>query len=158
MEVEMKDTKNSIFPLYVLLVLLTGLFGYISQNFILSEGLWIDQYENMGLKKGEIHSLLTFQDKWSWITFLLIPLVYLAKLTGLAMWILCGVIIYGHNVSFSALFRKVLEIEFTWLAPQLLSIIWFVFIESPSSINQVESFGYFSVIDLMKPGSPYGIH
>ena len=79
----MKDTKNSIFPLYALLVLLTGLFGYILQNSIPPGGLWIDQYENMGQKKGGIRSLLTSQDKCSWITFLLIPFVYLAKLTGL---------------------------------------------------------------------------
>ena len=145
----MKDTKNSILPLYILLVLLTGLFGYILQNFIPSEGLWIDHYENMKLKKGEIQSLIIFQDKWSWITFLLIPLVYLVKLTALTMWILCGVIIFGRNVSFSLLFRKILEIEFIWLVPQLLSIIWFGFIESLLSINQIESFGYFSVVDLV---------
>ena len=74
------------------------------------------------------------------IKYLSIPFVYLWKFTVIAFVIWVGCFMYGYRVTYSQCWGVVIAAEFIFLVPEILKIIWFMFIETDPGYHEIRSF------------------
>lgn len=74
------------------------------------------------------------------LKYLSIPLVYLWKFTVIAFVIWVGCFMYGYRVTYSQCWSVVIGAEFIFLVPEVVKIIWFLFIERDPGYHDIRAF------------------
>lgn len=118
--------------LFVLLCLVTFLLLYVKITLIENETAAFeflqDRPEGMILKA------------ISTIKFLSIPLVYIWKFTVIAFVIWVGCFMFGYRVTYSQCWGVVIVAEYIFLIPEILKILWFMFVETDPTYNDIGGF------------------
>ncbi|MFN3839745.1 MAG: hypothetical protein ACK4RF_03465 [Cyclobacteriaceae bacterium] len=118
--------------LFVLLCLLTVFLLYVKKSFIENETAAFeflqDRPEGMVLKV-----LSTLQ-------FISIPIVYLWKFTIIAFVIWVGCFMFGYRVTYAQCWGVVIGAEFIFLIPELIKILWFIFIVPDPRYSDIGAF------------------
>lgn len=127
--------------LFALLCLLTLLLLYVKITLIENETAAFeflqDRPEGMILKAV------------STAKYLSIPLVYLWKFTVIAFVIWIGCFMFGYRVTYSQSWGVVLTAEYIFLVPEILKILWFMFIETDPTYNDIGAFYPLSLINFV---------
>ncbi len=135
------------FHLYILLIFIVGFVNYLLQSHLISKNLLIESFQDqMGYER--IIQMIDARDKWAWLNYALLPLIYLIKFTLITFWVLCGTIILGIKGRFKSIFKVVIVAEFVWLIPSLLLIVWFGVIDTTYSFNDIQYFSPLSLLSL----------
>jgi hypothetical protein len=74
------------------------------------------------------------------IKYFSIPLVYLWKFTVIAFVIWVGCFMYGYRVTYTQCWGVVIGAEFVFLIPEVLKILWFMFVETDPDYDQISAF------------------
>lgn len=118
--------------LFVLLCLLSILLLYFKISFIENETAAFEFLQDR--PEGFILRMISTLQLFS------IPLVYLWKFTVIAFVIWVGCFLYGYRVSYRECWGVVLVCEFIFLVPEVLKILWFLFIETDPTIYDIRAF------------------
>lgn len=118
--------------LFVLLCLLSILLLYFKISFIENETAAFEFLQDR--PEGFILRMISTLQIFS------IPLVYLWKFTVIAFVIWVGCFLYGYRVTYSQCWGVVLVCEFIFLIPEVLKILWFMFIDTDPTIHDIRAF------------------
>ena len=134
---EMMDLKSP--ALFLMLCVLTFLVLYIKKTFIIDQIAAFEILEERG--EGGIFGLL------AGLQYVSIPLIYIWKFSffGLVLWL--GAFIFGHRITYWQCWQIVAASEFVFLLPEILKIIWFLFIRTDPSYWDVRAFYPFSLMN-----------
>lgn len=138
-------TRSSPF-FFIGLLFLASLIVFLTDQLILSRELLIDSFSQQ-LSISRIEQLLEFRDKWAWVNYAILPVIYLLKFTFITLWLLSGIILFGYKTSFKKIFQVVLVAEFVWIVPSLLTIIWFGLIDTDYTLIDVQYFQPLSLLN-----------
>ncbi|MBX2964250.1 MAG: hypothetical protein KF687_17185 [Cyclobacteriaceae bacterium] len=127
--------------LFLLLCLFTLLLLYIKKSFIENETAAFEFLQDR--PEGAILSLI------STLQFISVPLVYLWKFTIISFVIWAGCFMYGYRVTYSQCWSVVLGAEFIFFLPELLKILWFLFVQTDPHYNDIGAFYPLSFINLV---------
>jgi hypothetical protein len=127
--------------LFILLCLATVLLLYIKISFIENETAAFEFLQDR--PEGFILQII------SGLKFLSIPFVYLWKVTIIAFVIWTGCFMFGYRVTYAQCWGLVLVSEFIFLLPEVLKILWFLFVEQDPTYHDISSFYPFSLINLV---------
>ena len=130
----MTNETKSIFAtdkklLFVLLCVISLLLLYIKKSFIENETAAFEFLQDS--PTGTILKLI------SALQMLSIPIVYAWKFTVIAFVIWVGCFMYGYRVTFWQCWGVVIVSEFTFLIPELLKIIYFMFIRTDPAYYEI---------------------
>ncbi|MCF6351897.1 MAG: hypothetical protein L3J06_02700 [Cyclobacteriaceae bacterium] len=92
---------------FYFLIIILGLVNYLLQNIILSDNVIFDHFGEQ-LSYERIEQMLNIQNKWAWVNYVLLPVLYLIKFSLLSMWILSGTILFGYKNTFKEIFQVVM--------------------------------------------------
>lgn len=118
--------------LFVLLCLITLLLLYVKKSFIENETAAFEFLQDR--PEGTILKVI------SALQFVSIPLVYLWKFTVIALVIWIGCFMYGYRVTYAQCWGVVIGAEFIFFIPEILKILWFLFIETDPAYHDIGSF------------------
>ena len=85
----------------------------------------------------------------STLQYISIPLIYAWKFTSLGFVLWMGCFLFGYRVTFSQCWGIVLIAEFVFLIPELIKIIWFLFIQSDPNFYEIQAFYPLSLMNLV---------
>jgi hypothetical protein len=123
------------------------LIGYLSNTLIFTEDFYINAWsENFSIVR--IQKLLEFNKKWTWIVYLLTPLVLCFKMIIITFMIQARLFLKESSYSFKKVFKIVLIAELVPLAYALLQFGYFLFAK-PHSFDDINSFAPLSVVSLL---------
>jgi hypothetical protein len=74
------------------------------------------------------------------IKYISIPLVYLWKFTVIAFVIWVGCFMFGYRVTYRECWGVVIGSEFIFIIPELLKIMWFMFVETDPTYGDIRAF------------------
>jgi hypothetical protein len=125
---------------FLLLCILTFLLLYVKIAFI--------EYETAAFEFLLDEPEGTVLHAISGLKFLAVPLIYLWKFTviGFVIWI--GCFMFGYRVTFSQCWGIAIVSEFVFLVAELAKIIWFFFIDTDPTYEQIRGFYPFSLMNL----------
>jgi hypothetical protein len=85
----------------------------------------------------------------STIKFLSIPFVYLWKFLVIAFVIWVGCFMFGYRVTYTQCWGVVVAAEYIFLIPEILKILWFMFVETDPTYNDISGFYPLSLIQFV---------
>ena len=124
--------------LFILLCVLTLLLLYIKITFIENETAAFEFLQDR--PEGMILRVI------NGIKFFSIPIVYLWKFTVIAFVIWVGCFMFGYRVTYRQCWGVVIGAEYIFLIPELLKIMWFMFMETDPTYHDISAFYPFSLM------------
>ena len=85
----------------------------------------------------------------STIKFLSIPFVYLWKFLVIAFVIWVGCFMFGYRVTYTQCWGVVVAAEYIFLIPEILKILWFMFVETDPTYNDISGFYPLSLVQFV---------
>lgn len=118
--------------LFIVLCLATFLLLYVKISFIENETAAFEFLQDR--PEGTILSML------SALKFLSVPFVYLWKFTVIAFVVWVGCFMFGYRITYSQCWGVVVAAEFVFLIPEVLKILWFMFVDTDPTYFDISSF------------------
>jgi len=141
--------KNVLFGI---LCLTFTIITFITSNLLISDDLYFAQFGEQ-MSYSQIRFFLDIQYKYQWISYLLLPVIYILKFVLLAIVLLAGTIFWNIKVSFKKLFQIALIAEFLFIIPALIKLFWFLFIQTDFDLIDLQTFYPLSLLNLNNPES-----
>lgn len=117
---------------FILLCLATYALLYIKIAFIENETAAFQFLEDR--PEGALFQLLNT------LRVVSVPLVYLWKFTVIGFVIWVGCFMYGYRVTFSQCWSVAIVAEYVFLLPEVVKIVWFMFIDTDPTYDEVRGF------------------
>ena len=124
--------------LFVLLCLLTLLLLFVKIRFIENETAAFEFLQDR--PEGAVLKAVNT------LKYLSIPFVYLWKFTVIAFVIWVGCFMFGYRVTYLQCWGVVIVAEYVFLVPEILKVLWFLFIETDPSYSDIRAFYPLSLI------------
>ena len=137
---------NKLFLLYIAITIFIG--------FLLNSILKVDEVIYLSLQNtlsyNQIKEVLSFQKKWEWLTYAIIPLILLIKTALITSLLYIGTFFYSKaKVTFKQLFNAVVKAEFIFLGVGVLKIIWFYFFQTNYTLEDLQYFYPLSALNIV---------
>ncbi|NBA87281.1 hypothetical protein GVN16_16020 [Emticicia sp. CRIBPO] len=137
--------KFALFAIFISLLL-----AYYTQSYIVTENEIYNFYSTQ-LSYEQIESLLNQQNKWVWLGYVFIPVIYLLKISIISLTLLSG--LFFSQISkprFSEVFSIVAKADLILLTPAVLKIGWFTF-QTNYTLEDVQYFMPGSLLNFFEP-------
>lgn len=121
---------------------------YLTSNFLFSDQLYFSQFGEQ-MTYDQIKSFLDLQYKYQWVSYLILPVIYLFKLSLLSLVLLAGAIFWNIKISFKKLFQITLIAEFLFVIPSLIKLFWFLFVQKEFELQDLQTFYPLSLLNLL---------
>lgn len=118
--------------LFVLLCVVSLLLLFIKISFIENETAAFEFLQDR--PEGHLLQLI------NGLKFLTIPFVYLWKFTVIAFVIWVGCFMFGYRVTYKQCWGVVIGAEFIFLIPEVIKILWFMFVVQDPSYHDIRAF------------------
>jgi hypothetical protein len=108
-------------------------------------------YENVSSKISteELAHYLSFQNKWSWLSYVFIPLFMFIKLNVITSIFYIGTFFYSKtDVTFRSLFKIIVSGEYIFFGVGFLKIIWFYFYQTNYTLEDLQYFYPLSALNI----------
>lgn len=133
--------------LFVLICLFASLLTYLSQAFFITEELF---YYSLGEQVAieRFGKLWAESQKWAWLGYLFVPILYLVKFTLVSFCIVTGALLANVKIGFKRVFQVVLVAEAVFFLPIILRLAWFAFVQTDYTLSDLQSFTPLSLANL----------
>jgi hypothetical protein len=135
--------------IFVLLIVLEIISLLVSNYILLSENLYFNTFAEQ-LTYEQIELLINQGKKWEWVSYAILPILTLIKLTLVASCLSIGLYFVTNRFSFKAAFGVALEAEFVFLIPALLKIVWFAIFQTDYSLQDLQFFYPLSALNFFE--------
>ena len=143
------NIKIYIFFKFIILFSLMLLLSYFSVIVLPINDLLYQSYSEK-LTTVQIEKVFAFQEKWRWISYALVPLLLLLKISLIASVLYIGTFFYSKvKVTFKQLFNAVVKAEFVFLGVGVLKIIWFYFFQTNYTLEDLQYFYPLSALNIV---------
>ena len=135
------DTNKWVF--FLVLCLATLFLLVVKKTFIEDQTAAFEVLESRG-EMGVFHAINALQ-------YFSIPLIYLLKFTIISFVIWVGSFMFGYKITYAQIWQVVVIAEAIFLIPEMLKIIWFLFIDMDPNLFEIRSFYPLSLMHLADP-------
>ena len=135
--------------MFFLIILFSTTSSYLTDWIVFSDELWIQELSSQ-LSFKKIQEWLDLKSKWLWVSYAIIPIMYIVKFTLITLWILSSTIFFGYKNTFKEILRIVIIAEFIWLIPSFITLIWFGFIDTDYGLVDVQYFKPLSLLNFFE--------
>lgn len=119
----------------------------VVQYFLISDTLYFNSLsEKLGYE--QIQDLLTNGEKWAWLGYALIPIIYAIKCSLVALCLGLGCFFITNRFEFKKLFGVAVAAEFVFLIPAAGKLLWFLFIQTDYTLEDLQLFYPLSALSL----------
>jgi hypothetical protein len=139
------DTDKRL--LFALWCLCSALLTYLAQSFFVSEELF---YQSLGEQVAveRMEQLWAESQKWAWVGYVILPILYLVKFTLVSFCIVTGTLLANVKISFKRVFQVVLVAEVIFFLPVLLRLGWFALVQTDYQLAEMQYFTPLSLANL----------
>ena len=121
----------------------------VLSSFVLSSDELYFQFYSEQLSYERIVELIELQNKWLWLGYLLMPIIYFVKFFLISCVLLMGIFIIGLEVRFKDVFKITVFSEFIFFIPMLIKLVWFGFIERDYSLQDLINYAPLSLDNML---------
>lgn len=141
---EFKNINTTkIFFGYCLLIIV---FSYLQHSILVNDQLYYNALSDQ-LSDDRIAKMLELEKKWQWIGYAVVPIGFALKFSLVSICLLIGSIFYNYKLEFSDSFKIALLSDIVFVIPTLLKFTWFLIIQKSYSLEDIERFSPFSLLN-----------
>ncbi len=123
-------------------------------NIVIKYALKIDLliYNSLSdkLTQDQIKGIINIQEKWQWISYVAIPLLFLLKIYLIASVLFIGTFFFSKiNLTFKQLKNVVIKSEFIFLIVSFTKVVWFYFFQTNYTLEDIQFFFPLSALNII---------
>lgn len=145
----MRLNNNKNLALFLVIIAFASGIAFLSNQFLVSDNLFYNSFAEQ-LTTDRIDALIDQTNRWAWLGYVFIPIIYLLKFSVIALILLTGFFIINKKVSFSLLFKAVMLAEIPFLLVPLIKLLWFMFIQTDYTFQDLQYFFPLSALQLFE--------
>lgn len=140
---------NNYYRYFLFCTIVLGL-SWLMKETLISDTLYFNTLADQ-LSYEQIEAMIAQGKKWEWLSYVLIPLVYLIKFSLVALVLSLGVWLTTNRFWFKSLFAAAIEAEVIFLIPVVAKVLWFLFIQPNYTLQDLQLFYPLSLLSLFEP-------
>lgn len=134
-----------LFCVYSILLLLLAELNIIFLNYDNLTVARLSEYYTID----DISSILEIKKKWSWISYFIVPLITLLKVSIISAILDIGCFFFSKEVKYKKLFNIVIKAEFIFLLVIVFKTIWFYFFQTNYNLEDLQYFYPLSALNII---------
>jgi len=133
---------------FFLIVLLYVLVSFVTNEYLITDDQY---YRTLGeqLSINQIDELLDLKEKWSWLGYLLVPLIISIKIFLVATVLKIGAFLGDIHIRFSQFFHAAILAEMVFVVALIVKTVWLFINGSNTDLTYIQSFYPLSAINLV---------
>lgn len=139
---------NQTLPKYTLLSVTFAIITEITNSLLNFKDL-LRHYLSDSLTIQQLNNYFEFQDKWHWLTYLLIPLLLLLKTSIITVVLYIGLFISNKDLKYKKIWNAVLNAEFVFLLVPIFKVCWFLLFQPNYILLDVQNFFPLSALNII---------
>lgn len=102
------------------------------------------------LSHKQIESIIDFQSKWKWVSYVFVPVYIFLKTILIASALYVGVFFFcKQEITFKTLWDTIIKAEFIFLLVPACKMLWFYFFQTNYTLNDFQSFFPLSALNII---------
>jgi len=98
----------------------------------------------------QLENYFDFQQRWQWVSYVIIPVFLLLKITLVSSVLYIGTFFYSKvSVTFKQLWAIALKAEFVFLLVGVAKIVWFYFFQTNYTLEDIQFFYPLSALNIV---------
>ncbi len=134
--------------LFFILVFLSFGISFLSKEILKTDELLLNSLAEQ-LTQEQIQNALNFREKWQWVTYIIIPLLLLIKISVIALLLDLGAFFFNQEIKYKKLFNIVVKAEFVFLLVIVFKTIWLYFFKTNYSLEDLQYFYPLSMLSVI---------
>ena len=140
--------RHSIILQFIFLCLIAAGISWAFQFLLISETIYFNTFSTQ-LSYQRIENIILEAKKLSWINYVIIPIIYLIKLSVITTCLSLGFFFISDRFKFTVFFNVTVLAEIIFLLPVLIKLLWFLFIKTDYDLNDLTLFYPLSALNLV---------
>lgn len=144
----LKDLK--VYPtmwLYLFYCLFLGSTAYLIQSFLITDNVFYNTYAEQ-LSYERVEEMIDGQNKYAWVGYAIIPLIYALKFFLVACCLMVGSMFFDIKLKFSEAFKIALLADVVFFIPMLIKVFWFLVIQKDYVLQDIQLFSPLSMLNI----------
>jgi hypothetical protein len=138
----MKSILSKIFLLTIILIILSEVTSMVLDLKVLLYNSLSEQ-----LTPKQLSHYFEFQDKWRWVSYILIFIFIVVKTIVITSILYVGIFVF-NKTTFKKIWKIVINSEFIFLLVPVCKIIWFYFFQTDYKLTDIQYFFPLSTINI----------
>ena len=134
-----------LFSVYVILLLLLAELNITILDF---NNLTINRLQEY-YSTNEVANFLKIKAKWSWLSYVIIPLITILKITIITTTLDIGCFFFDKEIKYKKLFNIVTKADFVFLGVMILKTIWFYVFQQDYTLENLQYFYPLSALNIV---------
>ena len=123
------------------------LLTWVTKTMLISDTLYFNTLADQ-LTYEQIEEFIARGKQWEWLSYVLIPLIYLIKFSLVALVLSLGLWLVTGRYEFKRLFGVAIVAESVFLLPIVIKIFWFLFVQTGYTLQDLQFFYPLSALNL----------
>ncbi len=140
--------QNKNISLFLVLSLTTILLGLASNDLLNLKNMIINSLAEK-LTVEQINEAISFKNRWEWLTYLVVPIFLLLKISIIALILDVGCFFLGKEIKYKKLFNIVVKAEFIFLLVIITKTAWFYFYKTNYTLEDLQYFYPLSALQII---------
>lgn len=120
---------------------------YSVQSFLITNSVFHNSYTEQ-LSYDRIEEIIDGQNKYAWVGYAILPLIYAIKLFLVACCLLAGSMFFDIKLKFSEAFKIALLADVIFIIPLLIKVFWFLVVQKGYVLQDIQLFSPLSVFSV----------
>ncbi len=134
--------------IFLILVLTQFCLGFFSKELLNTDEVVINSLSEQ-LSIEQIDNMIDFREKWQWLSYVILPLLLLLKISIIAAIIDVGCFFFGKEIKYKILFNIVVKAEFIFLLVIVFKTAWFYFFQTDYNLEDLQYFYPLSALNII---------
>ncbi len=133
--------------LYIGYCLVLMAITYLIQSFLITNSVLYSSYAEQ-LSYERIEEMIDGQNKWAWVSYAVLPLIYAIKFFLVACCLLVGSMFFDIRLKLNDAFKIALLADIIFVIPMLIKVFWFLFVQKSYVLQDIQAFSPLSALNL----------
>jgi hypothetical protein len=121
---------------------------YLVQFALLTDTIFHNTYAEQ-LSFDRVEQMIEGQNKWAWLSFAILPILYSIKFFLVACCLLTGSIFFDIKLKFGEAFKIALLADMVFVIPLIIKLFWFLFVQKNYTLLDLQLFSPLSALNLL---------
>lgn len=132
---------------FLTLLILSIILSFISKEILQIDSLYINTLADH-FSQSQIQDFLDSQKKWQWLSYAIIPLLLLLKISIIAAILDIGCFFFNKEIKYKTLFNIVVKAEFVFLLVVVFKTLWFYVFQQDYTLEDLQYFYPLSALNI----------
>ncbi|RZL32281.1 MAG: hypothetical protein EOO96_14440 [Pedobacter sp.] len=120
---------------------------YLVQSYLITSDVFHNSYAEQ-LSYDRIEEMIDGQNKYAWVGYAIVPLIYAIKFFLVSLCLLTGSMFFDIKLKFGEAYKIALLADIVFVIPMLIKVFWFLVIQKDYVLQDIQLFSPLSALNV----------